>query len=221
MSDADSDLDVRRPTKAARSTTDEQAVPSGLVHGHAVKEMLDRSRAARASLLTGGDEHGAGVAPVHRVSGRIVSKEEWKEERDKLDPRFRRQRQRELDKEFDRTAKHEWKQGLEQSSARMAKAEEALLISSEPLSRTDLRYDYEDELRSKKRWDDPLSRAHVTSQPDVSDFAKPRSKFQAPPNRFNIQPGYRWDGVVRGNDFEALWFERSNEMKSKRSSYRR
>ena len=221
MSDGDSDLDVRRPAKAARPTTQEQAVPSGLVHGHAVKEMLDKSRAARDQLLTAGEEHGGGAAPIHRVSGRIVSQEEWKQERDKQDPRYHKQRQRELDKEFEKSAKHEWKQGLEQSSERMAKAEEALLISSEPISRSRLRDDYEDELRRKERWDDPLSRARAKTHPEISEFAKPQCKFQAPPNRFNIQPGYRWDGVVRGNDFEARWFERSNEMKSKRGSYRR
>jgi pre-mRNA-splicing factor CWC26 len=208
--DSDSDLDVRRPPAKKQDV----AALSGLVHGKDVKAMLDQSRSAREATLMDDGGHGRHEAPVHRVGGKIVSKEEWKESQRSMDPRFRRERQRELDREFEKKQRSEWKQGLDQSAERQAKAEEAFRIASEPIGSNSSRRAYDEELRGKQRWDDPLSCPSLHANEDLE---RPRCRFQAPPNRFNIQPGYRWDGVVRGNDFEKRWFERTNEAASKRN----
>jgi pre-mRNA-splicing factor CWC26 len=212
--DSDSDLDVRNPNKLKNDVK----VPSGLVHGSEVKEMLEKSRAAREAELMGDEAPDQHEGPVHRIGGRIVSREEWREQQRRVDPRYKRERQRELDREFERRQKDEWKRGLEQSSERKAKAEEAIRIASEPLGRSSVSSEYDQELRKRDRWGDPLSKSG-TNRDELSGLAieKPRSKFQAPANRFNIPPGYRWDGVVRGNDFERRWFERMNEFGNKAS----
>ena len=206
--DSDSDLDVRRgPSKPT-------VVHSGLVPGNAVKDMLAQSRAARAEELQAGEHHGQAVAPVHRIGGRVVSRDEWQESQLRLDPKFRRLRKRELDEEFEREQAAKLRKGLEQSSERMAKAEEALRIASEPMGRTSVREEVDEEMRRRERWDDPMSRMKAVPAAVASD--KPVSRFNPPPNRFNIPAGYRWDGVVRGTDFEQRWFERTNEMTSKK-----
>jgi len=62
--------------------------------------------------------------------------------------------------------------------------------------------------------EDPMARFLKKSSPedDLTLTGKPKYKGKAPaPNRFQLPPGYRWDGVDRSNGFEARLLKRRNE----------
>lgn len=71
--------------------------------------------------------------------------------------------------------------------------------------------------REQERWNDPM--AEFLTEPSTTQGGKtkkkslgkrPLYKGAAPPNRYGIKPGYRWDGVDRGNGFEAERFKALN-----------
>jgi pre-mRNA-splicing factor CWC26 len=92
------------------------------------------------------------------------------------------------------------------------------------------------EMRSQMRWNDPMAQFLPSKQDSGSSRKaaeggkghaqgkgpKGRPVYQgaATPNRYGIRPGYRWDGVDRGNGFEAERFKALNRREmNKNLSY--
>ena len=79
-----------------------------------------------------------------------------------------------------------------------------------------------EELKGQLRWDDPMAAYMVQKEAEEGGGAQNDSRTSgtgirapkknvyrgaAPPNRYGILPGWRWDGVDRGNGFEKDWFQ--------------
>jgi len=108
--------------------------------------------------------------------------------------------------------KMEWGKGLVQRDEAEKRKEEEERIRQRGFAR----YVDDEELnraqKEKDRWNDPAA-AFMTKK-RTNGVRKPEyTGPPPPPNRFGIKPGYRWDGVDRGNGFEKKFFQKQNERR--------
>lgn len=132
------------------------------------------------------------------------------------------EREEQKKKAVEKAAKDEkyaqWGRGLAQGQMQQQKLEDALHEAQKPLAR---HYDDEDldrMLREQEREGDPMA-AMLRRKKDRATKAQAKPQYKGPPpppNRFNILPGYRWDGVDRSNGFEKKRYLRISEKKALR-----
>lgn len=72
-----------------------------------------------------------------------------------------------------------------------------------------------EEQRERERWNDPAAQFLPRKSEARSRSGRPVYKGSAAPNRYGIKPGYRWDGVDRGNGFEGEWFKARNKKNNR------
>lgn len=112
----------------------------------------------------------------------------------------------------------QWGKGLAQSQMHQQRLEDALNEAQKPLARHFDDEDLDRMLREQEREGDPMAamlRRKKDRNTNSKTKAKPRYKGPAPPpNRFNILPGYRWDGVNRSNGFEQKRYARIADKKA-------
>ncbi|KAH6635518.1 putative pre-mRNA splicing protein [Chaetomium sp. MPI-SDFR-AT-0129] len=108
-----------------------------------------------------------------------------------------------------------------EAAARKARLDEAALM---PLARGKDDEEMNEEMKRAERWNDPMAEflggesggAVAASGGGPKGKGKgtagrrPVYKGGAAPNRYGIRPGYRWDGVDRGNGFEGERFKALN-----------
>jgi pre-mRNA-splicing factor CWC26 len=94
----------------------------------------------------------------------------------------------------------EWGKGLVQRQQQELAKQRELEDAKGPLTRYRDDPTINQELKERVHFNDPLAGYVKQKQ---QRYALPQYRGPAPPpNRFNIAPGYRWDGVDRSNGFE-------------------
>ncbi|TFK99598.1 Pre-mRNA-splicing factor of RES complex-domain-containing protein [Pterulicium gracile] len=120
----------------------------------------------------------------------------------------RKKRQRE-EKDAERM---EWGKGIAQREEKEKMKKDAERNRHKGFSRTVDDKELNEDLKSKDLWNDPA--AMFMSKKRSKGPRRPEYNGPPPPpNRFNLKPGYRWDGVDRGNGFETKYFQSLNSKK--------
>ena len=104
--------------------------------------------------------------------------------------------------------RYEWSTGAAQKAGAAAEAAALAAAAAAPFARRAGDSELEASLKARLREGDPMAGLLEAPPARVAGGGvqgdKPRySGPPAPSNRYGIQPGYRWDGVPRGNGWEA------------------
>jgi pre-mRNA-splicing factor CWC26 len=98
-----------------------------------------------------------------------------------------------------------WGSGLAQQRSKEEQRDYERREAAKPLARYEIDADLDAEKRAAMRWDDPMAK-HLSSK--SAGPSKPKYRGPPPPpNRFDILPGHRWDGVDRSNGYEKQFFQ--------------
>ncbi|KAF9199612.1 hypothetical protein BGZ49_010248 [Haplosporangium sp. Z 27] len=202
----------RSPPRRSRSRSVERmssGAAVGLQSADKIKRDVERKRKEELDRMRALDpqESGRDAETVYRdAKGRKIDRVQEKIEKAEAARREVEKQERLM----------EWGKGMvqrEEDAARKKREEEE---KSKPLARFKDDEDLNEELKERERWNDPAAMFLTGTKKSKKAVRKyPLYQGNIPPNRFNIRPGYRWDGVDRSNGFEKSYFQRINAQKNK------
>ncbi|CAI5719916.1 unnamed protein product [Peronospora farinosa] len=145
---------------------------------------------------------------------------------DMLNEMVRQQEVRDGKRKREEREEYEWGTGEVQKQERKSQLELMEQMKNTPFARHEDDEELERKRRGRVRAFDPLNSKIFQEDPLAEGKSKTKKKSKkdkkasnvkrkyagppAPPNRFNIMPGYRWDGVVRGTNWEEKIMMRQN-----------
>ena len=134
-------------------------------------------------------------------SGRIVSKETAQVTK------------KEMLEKLNNEQLNKWGKGTKQLHQEEERAKYEENVSKQPLRNTEVSEEIDEELKNVARFGDPMKDLIEKGKKKQEGVIVLETKYKAPPNRYEIQPGHRWDGVDRGNGFEKKMMLAQNERK--------
>ncbi|KAK9356695.1 Pre-mRNA-splicing factor of RES complex-domain-containing protein [Lipomyces doorenjongii] len=184
----------------------------GLKTAAQVKAALDKKLAAEMEKMENSRTSGKNAEVVYRdASGRRIDINAYKAKmrQQLLDEEKKKAEALEKEKELNK--------GLVQELQR--KEEDRKLDEAGAISLNRYAHDKElnDELKQQALWEDPAAR-FLSKRKKETVSATGLKVYQGafPPNRFNIPPGHRWDGVDRSNGFEERLLQKRRKEKEKK-----
>ncbi|KAJ7690723.1 Pre-mRNA-splicing factor of RES complex-domain-containing protein [Mycena rosella] len=190
------------PPDEQPQVVEETPFVGGLVSASQLKKALPQAHIAPAATA---EEMALAQETVYRdATGKKINTKAARAEAAKL------KRERE-EKE---AQKMEWGKGLVQRDEAEKRKQELEKQRGKKFARYADDADLNEEMKAKELWNDPA--AQFLTKKRAKGPRKPEYNGPPPPpNRFGIKPGYRWDGVDRGNGFEKKLFQSKNEKKRK------
>lgn len=178
--------------------------PTGLVRADELRKELERVKAKKKAQETNAEAMGRGAETVRR--DRRGRRLEMLEQMDKQEAGV-----------VDEDARNRtWGRGDQQKDEA---AERAKRIEEEKYTTFARRADDVDMnswMQEKDRWGDPMA-----GLIKVKGVKKKEYVGWCPPNRFNIRPDYKWDGVDRSSGFEAEFFRNmGNQALKEKQAYK-
>ncbi|KAI9820356.1 MAG: Pre-mRNA-splicing factor cwc26 [Pycnora praestabilis] len=200
-------LDEDEPEPSSSVVKMESGAHAGLQTADQVTAALKRRQAEdRKRFEEDGDEHsGRGKETIYRdASGRIINVAMKRAEA----------RKKAAADEAKAAAALEAQRGDVQRAQKEKKKEDLKEAKYLGVSRFADDADMNDELKERERWNDPAAGFLSKKKQGKSVSGKPLYTGAAPPNRYGIRPGHRWDGVDRGTGFEKEYFAAGNRRRN-------
>ncbi|TNM84875.1 hypothetical protein fugu_009053 [Takifugu bimaculatus] len=221
-SDSDQSPPRRRPCRGGKESDEDLSPPrrpsqkhdpkmlsgrkAGLVSGDLLRKEQEENRRKEKHNQPLEDDSRNAKTVFRDKSGKIRDLESEREEK----------RKKAEEKAIKDEKYAQWGIGMAQSQMRQQNLQDAVHEAQKPLARHLDDEDLDRMLREQERDGDPMAAMlRRKKERSTTTKEKPRYKGPAPPlNRFNILPGYRWDGVNRSNGFEKKRYERMADKRA-------